>query len=311
MIIFWTIFLLFIIAMLALDLGLFHKDDKEINTKEALIWTGVWILISLFFSILVYFIYESQQMGHGREMVLEYLTCYTIEKALSLDNIFVMFAIFNFFKIPRIYQHRVLFWGILGAIVLRAGFIFAGTALIYRFSWLMYVFGALLLISAIKMAFQKNDDSQDISQNLVVKMFKKIFPVTDQIQGHHFIIKINEIRHLSPLFLALLVIEASDILFALDSIPAIFSISLDPFIIFTSNIMAILGLRSLYFALAAMVNQFIYLKHSLIFILAFVGLKMILASIFTISTIHSLLIILVALLLGVLFSLFMSTQDTP
>jgi len=302
MLIFWIAFLLLVIGMLALDLGVFHKEDKIISVKEAFLWTGIWISVSLVFSIGIFFIYQYQNAALGAEKVLEYLTAYVVEKSLSLDNIFVMAAIFSFFKVPKKYQHRVLFWGILGAIVLRGIFIFAGTALIVKFSWLMYVFGVLLIVSAIKMGISKEDHDEDLSKNFAVKIAKKFYRVTPSFHGHAFTVIIDGVRHITPLLLALFVIETSDVMFAVDSIPAVFSVTLDPFIVFTSNIMAILGLRSLYFALSAMLGKFVYLKYALVFILAFVGVKMIIVHYVHIPTLLSLSVILLSITISVLAS---------
>ena len=302
MTIFWIIFLLLVIGMLALDLGVFHKEDKIISVKEAFLWTGIWISVSLVFSIGIFFIYQYQNAALGAEKVLEYLTAYVVEKSLSLDNIFVMAAIFSFFKVPKKYQHRVLFWGILGAIVLRGVFIFAGTALIVKFSWLMYVFGVLLIVSAIKMGISKEDHDEDLSKNFAVKIAKKFYRVTPTFHGHAFTVIIDGVRHITPLLLALIVIETSDVMFAVDSIPAVFSVTLDPFIVFTSNIMAILGLRSLYFALSAMLGKFVYLKYALVFILAFVGVKMIIVHYVHIPTLLSLSVILLSITISILAS---------
>lgn len=302
MTIFWIIFLLLVIGMLALDLGVFHKEDKIISVKEAFLWTGIWISVSLVFSIGIFFIYQYQNAALGAEKVLEYLTAYVVEKSLSLDNIFVMAAIFSFFKVPKKYQHRVLFWGVLGAIVLRGVFIFAGTALIVKFSWLMYVFGVLLIVSAIKMGISKEDHDEDLSKNFAVKIAKKFYRVTPSFHGHAFTVIIDGVRHITPLLLALIVIETSDVMFAVDSIPAVFSVTLDPFIVFTSNIMAILGLRSLYFALSAMLGKFVYLKYALVFILAFVGVKMIIVHYVHIPTLLSLSVILLSITISILAS---------
>ena len=302
MLIFWIAFLLLVIGMLALDLGVFHKEDKIISVKEAFLWTGIWISVSLVFSIGIFFIYQYQNAALGAEKVLEYLTAYVVEKSLSLDNIFVMAAIFSFFKVPKKYQHRVLFWGILGAIVLRGIFIFAGTALIVKFSWLMYVFGVLLIVSAIKMGISKEDHDDDLSKNFAVKIAKKFYRVTPSFHGHAFTVIIDGVRHITPLLLALIVIETSDVMFAVDSIPAVFSVTLDPFIVFTSNIMAILGLRSLYFALSAMLGKFAYLKYALVFILAFVGVKMIIVHLVHIPTVLSLAVIVLSITTGILAS---------
>jgi tellurite resistance protein TerC len=313
MIIFWIAFLILVAGMLALDLGVFNKKDHEIGVGEALRWTGVWIGISLLFNLALYFLYGKGYIPNtelsGGEAALEFLTGYIIEKSLSMDNIFVMAAIFGYFKIPKIYQHRVLFWGILGAIIFRGVFVIGGAALLHHFEWIMYVFGALLIFSALKMLFSKEDEEQDLSQNTVVKLAKKFFPITTKIEGHAFFLKENGKRYITPLFLSLLVIETTDIFFAVDSIPAIFAVTRDPFIVFTSNIMAILGLRSLYFALAAMLGKFHLLKYALVFILGFVGVKMLIMEVYKIPTWISLSVIVFALGLGIAASFMFTAKE--
>lgn len=313
MIIFWIAFLILVASMLALDLGVFNKKDHEIGVGEALRWTGVWIGVSLLFNLALYFLYGKGYIPNtelsGGEAALEFLTGYIIEKSLSMDNIFVMAAIFGYFKIPKIYQHRVLFWGILGAIIFRGVFVIGGAALLHHFEWIMYVFGALLIFSALKMLFSKEDEEQDLSQNTVVKLAKKFFPITTKIEGHAFFLKENGKRYITPLFLSLLVIETTDIFFAVDSIPAIFAVTRDPFIVFTSNIMAILGLRSLYFALAAMLGKFHLLKYALVFILGFVGVKMLIMEVYKIPTWISLSVIVFALGLGIAASFMFPAKE--
>ncbi|MBO5423737.1 MAG: TerC family protein [Fibrobacteraceae bacterium] len=313
MIIFWIAFLILVAGMLALDLGVFNKKDHEIGVGEALRWTGVWIGVSLLFNLALYFLYGKGYIPNtelsGGEAALEFLTGYIIEKSLSMDNIFVMAAIFGYFKIPKIYQHRVLFWGILGAIIFRGVFVIGGAALLHHFEWIMYVFGALLIFSALKMLFSKEDEEQDLSQNTVVKLAKKFFPITTKIEGHAFFLKENGKRYITPLFLSLLVIETTDIFFAVDSIPAIFAVTRDPFIVFTSNIMAILGLRSLYFALAAMLGKFHLLKYALVFILGFVGVKMLIMEVYKIPTWISLSVIVFALGLGIAASFMFPAKE--
>lgn len=313
MIIFWIAFLILVAGMLALDLGVFNKKDHEIGVGEALRWTGVWIGVSLLFNLALYFLYGKGYIPNtelsGGEAALEFLTGYIIEKSLSMDNIFVMAAIFGYFKIPKIYQHRVLFWGILGAIIFRGVFVIGGAALLHHFEWIMYVFGALLIFSALKMLFSKEDEEQDLSQNTVIKLAKKFFPITTKIEGHAFFLKENGKRYITPLFLSLLVIETTDIFFAVDSIPAIFAVTRDPFIVFTSNIMAILGLRSLYFALAAMLGKFHLLKYALVFILGFVGVKMLIMEVYKIPTWISLSVIVFALGLGIAASFMFPAKE--
>mgnify|MGYP006782075179 FL=1 len=313
MIIFWIAFLILVAGMLALDLGVFNKKDHEIGVGEALRWTGIWIGVSLLFNLALYFLYGKGYIPNtelsGGEAALEFLTGYIIEKSLSMDNIFVMAAIFGYFKIPKIYQHRVLFWGILGAIIFRGVFVIGGAALLHHFEWIMYVFGALLIFSALKMLFSKEDEEQDLSQNTVVKLAKKFFPITTKIEGHAFFLKENGKRYITPLLLSLLVIETTDIFFAVDSIPAIFAVTQDPFIVFTSNIMAILGLRSLYFALAAMLGKFHLLKYALVFILGFVGVKMLIMEVYKIPTWISLSVIVFALGLGIAASFMFPANE--
>lgn len=309
MILFWIIFFALIGVILFLDLGIFNKENHIIGAKEALRWTLVWITVSLIFNIGIYFLYEHSLIEgpkgavSGFAAAMEYLTGYIIEKSLSLDNIFVMAAIFSYFKIPQIYQHRVLFWGIFGAIFLRGIFILGGSTILLHFEWFMYIFGFILVFSAVKMLIKQENKENDLEKNTIVLFFQKILPVTTQIEGHSFFIKKKGKIFVTPLLVALLTIEFSDILFAVDSIPAIFAVTIDPFIVFTSNIMAILGLRSLYFALAAMLSKFEKLKYSIIFILAFVGIKILIANLYHIPTITSLTIIITALLAGIIASL--------
>ncbi len=303
----WVGFLIFVIFLLVLDLGVFHKKDHVISVKEALGWTFFWIVLSLLFGIFIYYAYEDHFFGisidshvikNGTDALLKYYTGYIIEKSLSLDNIFVIAVIFSYFGIPLEYQHRVLFYGILGALVLRAIMILAGTALIQNFSWMIYVFGGILIITAIKMLFSK-DESIEPEKNALVKLTKRIFPVSNKLDGHNFFTKIDGKLAITPLFIVLVVIENTDVIFAVDSIPAIFAVTTDPFIVFTSNVFAILGLRSLYFALAAMINKFKYLKISLVFILAYVGVKMMISNIYHIPTFVSLLVIISVLAIGI------------
>ncbi|MCU0363089.1 MAG: TerC family protein [Bacteroidales bacterium] len=266
---FWVGFHVFIFFMLALDLGVFHKKSHKVPVKEAVIWTSVWVTLSLLFNLLVYFKF-------GRQMALEYLTGYVIEYSLSVDNIFVFILIFTYFGVRDEYQHRVLFWGIIGALVMRAIFIFAGVALINRFHWIVIIFGAFLVITGIRMLFQK-DSGIDPEKNPVIRFFRKFLPVTDDYHGQSFFVKKNRVLHATPLFLVLLIIETSDLIFAVDSIPAILAVSKHPFIVYTSNIFAIMGLRSLYFALSGIMGLFRFLKVGLAFILTFVGVKMLLS----------------------------------
>jgi len=263
----WIGFLVFVFAMLALDLGVFNRKIHAIRFKEALAWSMMWISLALLFDVGVYFYF-------GAEQGLQFLTGYVIEKALSVDNLFVFVVIFGFFRVPASLQHRVLFWGILGALVMRAAFIFAGTALIHQFHWTIYVFGAILVFTGIKLLFQQASDVHP-ERNPVVRLLSRVLPIATSHEGPEFFIKQNGRWLVTSLFIALLTIEVSDIVFAVDSIPAVLAITTDPFIVFTSNIFAILGLRSLYFLLASMLGNFRFLHFGLAAVLLFVGAKMI------------------------------------
>ena len=294
----WILFYALVIVMLYADLKLFgRKGQHEVSIGEALKMTAVWIIVSLIFCGGIGF-YE----GSGKAM--EFLAGYLIEKSLSMDNLFVFLMLFSFFGIQRKYQHEVLFWGIFGALVLRSIFIFAGAAMVQQFEWILGIFGVFLIYTGIKMFSHKDDESVDPSKNIFVKLFKKFFPVTDQMHEDKFFIIEQGKRLATPLFIALLVIETTDVAFAVDSIPAVFSVSRDPFIVLTSNIFAILGLRALYFALAAIAKYFAYLKYGLGIILSFVGVKMLLEVIWhkKIETPISLLIIFGVLVLSMLAS---------
>ncbi len=290
----WAGFLLFVLLMLALDLGVFHRKSHEVKIREALIWSGVWISLALIFNVGVYFLM-------GKEKAIEFLTGYVIEKSLSVDNLFVFIMVFSYFNVDTKYQHKVLFWGILGALVMRAIFIFAGVALIQQFHWIIYIFGAFLIFTGIKMLVQK-DEKMEPEKNPLVRLFKRFFPVTDTVHGDRFFVRINAKMVATPLFIVLLIIEFTDLIFAVDSIPAILAISTDTFIIFTSNVFAILGLRALYFALAGIAKLFYYLKYGLSAILVFVGVKMVIAGFFKIPVMYSLLVIVSILTLSILAS---------
>ena len=266
----WILFYVLVLVMLVIDLKSFgRKGQHEVSVSEALKMTAVWIGVSLIFCGGIW-LYE------GDEKAMEFLAGYLIEKSLSMDNLFVFLMLFSFFGVQRKYQHEVLFWGIFGALVLRSIFIFAGTAIINQFEWILGVFGVFLIYTGIKMFGHQDDENVDPSKNIFVKLFKKFFPVTDQMHDDKFFITENSKRLATPLFIALLVIETTDVAFAVDSIPAVFSVSRDPFIVLTSNVFAILGLRALYFALAAVAKYFTYLKYGLGIILSFVGIKMLL-----------------------------------
>ncbi|MDB4264698.1 TerC family protein [bacterium] len=309
----WIVFIVFVLIFLALDLGVFHKNDHVIKSKEAGIWTAIWVTIAFSFSGVIYWLFNSGLIDNPTGLtpnnaVLKYITGYLIELSLSVDNIFVIAVIFSSFKIPPLYQHRVLFWGILGAIVFRALMIFFGVALITKFEWIIYIFGIFLLYTAFKML--KGDENDfDPKNSFVFKQIKKIYPITTTIHGHDFFVKKIGVNAATPLFIALIVIELTDILFALDSIPAILAITTDPFIVFTSNILAILGLRSMYFLISRMLEKFRYINYSLVVILAFVGLKMLFSHYLELPEWVSIVVISVALASGVLSSMFIKERD--
>ncbi|MEW5800148.1 MAG: TerC family protein [Bacteroidota bacterium] len=300
----WILFNLFVLLMLALDLGVFHKQSHEVKMKEALIWSAVWITLALVFNSLIYYYWDWMSPASeysNSEASLAFLTGYLIEKSLSVDNVFVFLMVFTYFKVPSTYQHKVLFWGILGALVMRAIFIFTGVALIEKFHWMIYLFGALLIFTGIRMVTQK-DKKLEPEKNPIIKTFRKWFPVTDEYHGSRFFTKIEKRKFATPLFVVLLFIETTDVIFAVDSIPAILAITSNPFIVYTSNVFAILGLRALYFALAGIMGLFHYLHYGLSLILVFVGSKMILVDFFKIEIQVSLGIVLGILLISVIAS---------
>jgi tellurite resistance protein TerC len=279
----WAGFLLFVLGMLALDLGVFHRKDHEVTLKEAAVWSGVWVLLAVIFGGIIH-------AWFGPQRSLEYATGYLIEKALAVDNIFVFVVIFSAFAVPPLYQHRVLFWGILSALVMRAGFILAGGAFLARFHWAIYVFGALLVLTGLKLLKQRHDIT-DPSDNALMRFIRRIVPTTAGYHGRKFFVRQNGTWLATPLFLALIAVEITDLIFAVDSIPAIFAVTTDPFIVFTSNIFAILGLRSLYFLLAGVVHKFKHLKVGLALVLLFVGAKMLLMDVYKVPVVASLLVI--------------------
>jgi tellurite resistance protein TerC len=297
----WGGFIAFVIAMLALDLGVFHKHAHTVGYREALTWSGVWIGLALVFNLAIWQLF-------GAERGLEFLTGYVIEKSLSIDNIFVFVIIFSALKIPALYQHRVLFWGILSALALRAVMIFAGAALLAKFHWLIYVFGVFLVITGVKLFLQRNKEEHP-ENGWAMRTAQRVLPSTNRFDGAHFFTRENGRRLATPLFMALMLVEASDIIFAVDSIPAIFAVTTDPFIVFTSNIFAILGLRSLFFLLANLVDKFRYLKVGLAAVLVFVGAKMSLAEWIKVPSLLSLLVVLVILGIAVAASLHVSRKE--
>jgi tellurite resistance protein TerC len=297
----WIGFLAFVLLMLALDLGVFHRKSHEVKIKEALIWSFVWISMAMVFNYGIY-------VFMGEIKAMEFLTGYVIEKSLSIDNLFVFIMIFSYFNVDKKYQHKVLFWGILGALIMRSIFIFAGVALINKFHWIIYIFGAFLIFTGAKMLFQK-DEKMDPNKNPLVRLFKRFFPVSDTMHGDRFFVKINAKTVATPLFIVLLLVEFTDLIFAVDSIPAVIAISSDPFIIFTSNVFAILGLRALYFALAGITQYFHYIKYGLSAILVFVGFKMLMVDFYKIPVMISLFTILGILVISVVASLLFPKKE--
>jgi len=309
----WILFIALVIVFLALDLGVFHKNEHVIKSKEAGIWTAVWVSVALAFSGVIYWLFSSGLVENPTGLtpnnaVLKYVTGYLIELSLSIDNVFVIAVIFSAFKIPALYQHRVLFWGILGAIVFRGLMIVFGVALITKFEWIIYVFGVFLLWTAFKM-LKSDEDNFDPKNSLVFRQLKKLYPITTEMHGHDFFIKRMGVTAATPLFVALVIIELTDVLFALDSIPAILAITADPFIVFSSNILAILGLRSMYFLISRMLEKFRYINYSLVVILAFVGLKMLFSHQIELPEWVSLTVISVSLIAGIVASLLIPKKE--
>jgi tellurite resistance protein TerC len=292
----WVVFNIFVLAMLALDLGVFHRKAHVIKIKEALVWSAVWITLALLFNLGIYF-------WRGPETALEFLTGYLIEKSLSVDNIFVFLLIFTYFGVLPLYQHKVLFWGILGALIMRAVFIAAGITLIEKFHWTIYLFGAFLVLMGIKMALQKERKIKP-ERNPLLRLFRRWVPVTDDYAEGRFFVKRAGRYLATPLFIVLIVVETTDVIFAVDSIPAILAITLDPFIVYTSNVFAILGLRALYFALAGVMELFHYLHYGLSTVLVFVGIKMLLADLYKIPVSIALSVVAGILLVSVMASIF-------
>lgn len=279
----WVGFNVFVILMLALDLGVFHRKAHEVKFREAITWTAVWILLALIFNAGVWYYF-------GEVKALEFLTGYIVEKSLSVDNIFVFVLIFSSFQVPSIYQHKVLFWGVLGALVMRIIFILAGVTLITKFHWIIYVFGVFLILTGIKIARDKGTKI-NIANSPVLKLMRKFIPVTSGYHGSNFTVRINKKLHATPLLLVLILVETTDLIFAVDSIPAILAISNDSFIVYTSNVFAIMGLRSLYFALQGSLKYFTYLHYGLALILIFVGIKMLISDVYKLNPFLSLGII--------------------
>ena len=279
----------------ALDLGVFQRNPHKIKVKEALIWSAVWVILALIFNVFIYY-------DMGEQKALEFFTGYLLERSLSVDNIFVFVLLFSYFKVPALYQHKVLFWGVLGALILRAILIGIGSIMVAKFGWIIYIFGGFLLFTGFKMAFQ-TDKEIEPENNIIIRTFKKLFPVTHEYHDGKFIVKINNKKFATPLLVVLVAVEFADLVFAFDSIPAIFAVTTDPFIIYTSNIFAILGLRTLYFAIASIMHKFHYLKIGLSLILIFIGFKMLIIDLYKIPIVFSLSIIALILVASIVYSL--------
>ena len=301
----WGGFLLFIVGLLTVDLVVFSRHPHEIHVREALLWSAGWIVLALGFNVGVY-------IWLGHDPALQFLTGYLVEKSLSVDNLFVFLLLFTYFKVPPQYQHKVLYWGIIGALVMRGFLILTGSALIARFHWILYLFGIFLVITGIRMAL--GDDKEDEihpDRNIVVRFFRRMFRVTPEFHGNRFFVRIDGKRFATLLFIVVIVVETTDLVFAVDSIPAVFAISRDPFIVFTSNVFAILGLRSLYFALAGMMNMFYYLRVGLAVVLTFIGVKMLVEPFFNLPTAIALLVVGGVLATAVLASVLRIRRHRP
>ncbi|MHB8079729.1 MAG: TerC family protein [Candidatus Krumholzibacteriia bacterium] len=313
----WIGFLLLVCGILALDLGVFHRRDRVVGIRESLLWSAGYIAAAFVFAIFVYFLYGHHWLGFGtgrhlpvtgHEAALQFLTGYLIEKSLSLDNVFVIALVFAYFGIPLKYQHRVLFWGILGALVLRGVMIGLGAVLIARFEWVIYIFGGILLATAVKM-MRTGHEQIHPDRNLFVRVARRFHPVTSELDGHNFFTTWRGRRAMTPMFVALMVVESSDVVFAVDSIPAIFAVTRDPFLVFTSNVFAILGLRTLYFVLASLHDRFRYLRHAIVAMLAYIGVKMLISFRWPIPNHVSLIVIAALISAGIGASLYASRRE--
>jgi len=312
----WVCFIALFLGLLFLDLSVLHRESAELSVKQALFWTAVWVTVAMSFAAVVYGLYEYRWLGFepgqgvtdGTDAVVQYVTGYLLEWSLSVDNIFVIALIFSYLKIPTQYQYRVLFWGIVGAIVLRGMMIAAGTTLLQRFDWMFYVFGAILLLSALRM-LRSGEEVHDVGNSFPARLVRRFVPVTPELERARFFVRRDGRLFATPLFVALVMVELTDVVFAVDSIPAILAVTRDPFLVFSSNAFAILGLRSLYFAVAGLMAMFRYLRYSLVLILAFVGMKMLLVSHYHVPNLVSLGIILGTLAAGILASIIATRRD--
>ena len=312
----WGGFLALFLALLILDLSVLHRESAELSVRQALFWTAVWVCVALSYTFVVYGLYEHRWLGFvpgpgvvdGADAVVQFITGYLLEWSLSVDNIFVIALIFSYLKIPTRFQYRVLFWGIVGAIVLRGMMIAAGTTLLHHFDWMFYVFGGILLLSALRM-LRNDEEAHDVGNSFPARLVRRLIPVTDRIERARFFERIGGKLYATPLFVALVMVELTDVVFAVDSIPAILAVTRDPFLVFTSNAFAILGLRSLYFAVAGLMAMFRYLRYSLVAILAFVGMKMMLVGSYHVPNLVSLAIILGTLGVGILASIWATRRE--
>ncbi len=308
----WVVFNLFVLGMLALDLGVFHRKSHAVSGREALIWSIVWISLALLFNAGIYFYWDKfmpDSSYTNKDAALVFFTGYLIEKSLSMDNIFVFILIFSFFAVPAAYQHHVLFWGILGALLMRGALILVGAALLHEFHWIIYIFGGFLIFTGIRMALHRNEEIHP-ENNALIKLVKRIMPVTENYEGDKFFIRRAGKWIATPLLLVLLVIESTDLIFAVDSIPVIFAVTDNSFIVYTSNVFAILGLRSLYFLLANIMDKFQYLKLGLAVVLSFVGIKMVLVDIYKMPVALSLGIIASILAISIIASLWKTRSSS-
>jgi tellurite resistance protein TerC len=296
----WTLFNLFILALLALDLGVFHRKTHVVSLREALVWSVIWIVVAFLFNGLVYF-------WRGPQAATEFLAGYLIERSLSIDNLFVFVLIFSYFRVPDEYQHKILFWGILGALVMRALFIATGVALIHKFHWIIYVFGVFLIITGVRIAIEKGKEIHP-ERNPVLRMFKRIMPLVHLFHGDKFFVRLDGRLFATPMFVVLLMVETTDVIFAMDSIPAILAITYDPFIVYSSNVFAILGLRATYFALAGIMRLFRYIHFGIAAILVFVGVKMVITDVYKIPVGIALGVIAVILALSIVVSLIQTAR---
>uniref|UniRef100_A0A7C2WJV9 TerC family protein n=1 Tax=Thermorudis sp. TaxID=1969470 RepID=A0A7C2WJV9_9BACT len=297
----WILFVAFILVLLAIDLGIFHRRAHAVSMKEAGIWVSVWVTLSLLFGVGVWLV-------RGSELGLQFFTGYLIELSLSADNMFVFVLIFTAFAVPAAYQHRVLFYGILGALVMRASMILGGAWLIQQFHWILYLFGAFLVFTGIRMALEREEKEVDVENNIAIRLVSRFAPIVPQYRGEHFLVREGGRLVATPLLVVLVLIELTDLAFAVDSIPAIFAVTQDPFIVFTSNVFAILGLRSMYFLLANLVQRLVYLRLGLAVILTFIGVKMLIADFYKLPTVLSLGVVITTLLISIIASLIVAER---